>query len=194
MDQTPPEDVRRLLETLRGDEGVAGQRLFEDAYGELRHLAGFLMRREPPGHTLQATALVHEAYLKLVGNEQVDWNNQRHFINTAARAMRQVLIDRARRHASEKYGGHRRRVTITDVDVGTADTFPIERMGELAEAVNQLSEANARWGELVHLRFYAGLTIEQTAEIMGISPALVNKDWRFARAWLANVLDETARA
>ncbi len=183
-----PKDVTLLLEAIRGGDERAEGRLFEMTYRELRRLAGFLMDREPPGQTLQATALVNEAYLKLVGGEPVNWTNRRHFINTAARAMRHVLTDRARRYASDKHGGGRQRVRLGDIAPGVAESFPMDRINELEHAVDRLGQSNPRWGEIVHLRYFAGLTIEQTAEVMNISPALVKKDWKFARAWLVQAL------
>jgi len=184
-----PKDVTLLLESIQGGDQRAEGRLFELMYQELRRLAGFLMAREPPGHTLQATALVNQAYLKLVGGEQVDWSNRRHFIDTVARAMRHILVDRARRYASKKHGGDHSRVDLAEISPGVIQSFPIGRMEALEQALCRLEGFKARWGEIVHLRFFAGLTIEQTAEVMEISPALVKKDWKFARAWLLSTLD-----
>lgn len=184
-----PKDVTLLLESIRDGDQRAERRLFELMYQELRRLAGFLMAREPPGHTLQATALVNQVYLKLVGGEQVDWSNRRHFIDTVARAMRHILVDRARRYASKKHGSDHKRIDLAQISPGVAASFPMERMEELERAVSRLEGFKARWGEIVHMRFFAGLTIEQTAEVMEISPALVKKDWKFARAWLLSTLD-----
>ena len=189
----PPKEVSLVLESFRGDEAALDQRLFETTYGELRRLAGFLMAREPPGHTLQATALVNEAYLKLVGGKPVDWKNRRHFVNTVARAMRQVLTDRARRVARARHGGDRRRVDPGDISAGVAESFPLERAEELERALARLEAGNPRWAEVVHLRFFAGLTIEQTAGVMEVSTALVKKDWKFARACLMSALEPVGR-
>ena len=102
--------------------------------------------------------------------------------------MRHVLTDRARRYASDKHGGGRQRVRLGDIAPGVAESFPMDRINELEHAVDRLGQSNPRWGEIVHLRYFAGLTIEQTAEVMNISPALVKKDWKFARAWLVQAL------
>jgi RNA polymerase sigma factor (TIGR02999 family) len=189
-----PTNVTRLLDAFRAGEAGADRRLFEATYEELRRLAGCLMACEEPGHTLQTTALVHEAYLKLVGGGPVYWANRRHFLNTVARAMRQVLVDRARRVARPKHGGDRARLALSSIDTCSPVSFPAEQAAELEEAVMKLMESYPRCGEVVHFRFFAGLTIEQTAEVMEISPALVKKDWRFARAWLLRALEDDGEA
>ncbi len=186
-----PAEATGLLDSFRGEEVGTDLPWFESTYDDLRRLAGFLMDRQPPGQTLQATALLNEAYLRLVGGEQVDWSNRRHFINTVTLAMRQVLVDRARGKAALKRGGGVGHVDIGTIDVGVADRVPAEQAERVEQAVGALEQANTRWGEIVRLRFHAGLTIEQTAEVMSISPALVSKDWRFARAWLAHDLMKT---
>ena len=124
-----------------------------------------------------------------MGSEHVNWKKRRHFVNTVARAMRQVLTDRARRVARARPEGDRRRVDPAEISAGVAESFPLERATELERAVVRLEAGNPRWGEVVHLRFFAGLTIEQTAEVMEVSPALVKKDWKFARAWLMSALE-----
>ncbi len=186
-----PAEATGLLDSFRGEQGGPDLPWFESTYDDLRRLAGFLMDRQPPGQTLQATALLNEAYMRLVGGERVDWSNRRHFINTVTLAMRQVLVDRARRKAAEKRGGGGGHVDIGTIDVGVADRVPAEQAERVEQAVGALEQAKPRWGEIVRLRFHAGLTIEQTAQVMSISPALVSKDWRFARAWLAHDLMKT---
>ena len=181
-----------LVESLAEGRERTEDRFIETAFGDLRRIAGFLMAGQPPGHTLQATALVNEAYLKLVGGEKVSWVDRRHFINTVARAMRQLLTDRGRRYATAKHGGERERVKLRSLDVESVEAFPPEHRRKLEDAVRALEDSNPRWGEIVHLRFFAGLTIEQTAEVMGISTALVKRDWKFARAWLASALGGAA--
>ncbi len=177
-----------LVDSFTGEGRESGDAAFEAVYADLRRLAAFLIARQPPGQSLQATELVNEAYLRLVGGEQVDWSNRRHFVNTVAQAMRQVLIDRARRKAAGKRGGDRPRIDLAAIDVGVADRLPVDQFADLEHAVNVLDDVNARWGEIVRMRFILGLTIAETADVMDISPALVKKDWRFARAWLANRL------
>ena len=177
-----------LVDSFTGEGRGSGDAAFEAVYADLRRLAAFLIARQPPGQSLQATELVNEAYFRLVGGEQVDWSNRRHFVNTVAQAMRQVLIDRARRKAAGKRGGDRPRIDLAAIDVGVADRLPVDQYEQLEHAVNVLDDVNARWGEIVRMRFILGLTIAETAEVMDISPALVKKDWRFARAWLVNRL------
>jgi len=182
----PSQEVDQLLDALGGER--AGDEHLARTYQDLRKLAGFLMAREPPGQTLQATALVNEAYLKLVGGERVEWADRRHLVNTVARAMRQVLVDRARKRGTVKHGGDRRREPLDSLAAAAAETVPPDRIHELERAVAQLERANARWAEVVHLRFFVGLTIEQTAEVMGLSPTAVKSDWTFARAWLGKAM------
>ncbi len=123
---TLPAEATGLLDSFRGEEQEPDLPWFESTYDDLRRLAGFLMDRQPPGHTLQATALLNEAYLRLVGGERVEWSNRRHFINTVTLAMRQVLVDRARRKAAEKRGGSGDHVDVGTIDVGVADRVPVE--------------------------------------------------------------------
>jgi RNA polymerase sigma factor (TIGR02999 family) len=183
-------DVTRLLDVLSDAATRREDALFEQSYRELRRIAQRLMVDRPIGQTLDATGLVNEAYLKLVQGAPVEWRDRRHFINTVARAMRQVLIDRARTKASDRRGGGRARVELDHVSVGAAESFPVDRVEELAQVIERLRAANARWAEIVELRFFTGLTIDQTAEAIGVSSALVRKDWRFARGWLTAALRE----
>ncbi len=184
-------DVTRLLDVLSSAATRHEDALFEQSYRELRRIAQRLMVDRPIGQTLDATGLVNEAYLKLVQGAPVEWRDRRHFINTVARAMRQVLIDRARAKASDRRGGGRARVELDHVSVGAAESFPVDRVEELAQVIERLRAANARWAEIVELRFFTGLTIDQTAEAIGVSSALVRKDWRFARGWLTAALRES---
>lgn len=162
---------------------------FEQLYAELRRFAAHLMRGQLAGATLQPTALVNEAFLKLVGIEPAGFRDRRHALNTYALAMRQILIDRARRKATPRHGGHRQRVSMEQLDGGGAASIPPDRIEDLEVAITQLEAHNPRWSEIVRLRFFSELTIEQTAEVMDISPALVKKDWRFARAWLGYAMN-----
>lgn len=157
--------------------------LFEACYDRLRRVAAMLMADEPAGHTLQATALVNEAFVRLVGGGAPTPTDQRRFVNAAVTAMRHILIDRARRCGRLRHGGGRRRVTLQDVEGDAAD-FPLDRFEELDTALRKLEVSNERWGEVARLRFLAGLTVEQVAGLMSISPALVKRDWQFARVWL----------
>jgi RNA polymerase sigma factor (TIGR02999 family) len=175
-------DVTRILSAIeRGDPQAAGQ-LLPLVYDELRRLAAQKLAREPAGHTLQATALVHDAYLRLVGEEDPGWNGRGHFFAAAAEAMRRILIENARRRARLKHGGQFVRVDAEALDVA-APEGPGELL-ELDEALNRLAVADPQACELVKLRYFAGLTVTQAAEALGISPRSADFLWAYAKAWL----------
>ena len=176
-------DVTRLLDAAtRGDRLAAGE-LLPLVYDELRKLAAARMAEEKPGQTLQPTALVHEAYVRLVGGEQPgSWDNRGHFFVAAAEAMRRILVDSARRKKAGRRGGGRARVDLDDESVAAGDS-PIDIL-ELDDLLDHLSRVNPRAAELVKLRFFAGLTGDQTAAALGISPRAVDSLWAYARAWL----------
>lgn len=173
------------------DNGQAStsDQLSQTVYDDLRRLARHRMEQELPGHTLTATALVHEAYLRL--GDDAQWDGPGHFFGAAARAMRQILVERARKRAKIKRGGDRVRVDLGDVAV-VCEAPPADLIA-LDQALCQLEERDARKSEVVHLRYFAGLTVEKTAEAMGVSPRLVNKEWTFARAWLKQQLADDGR-
>jgi RNA polymerase sigma factor (TIGR02999 family) len=167
-------------------ELLAAGELLPTVYAELRRLAGVLSARLPAGKTLQPTALVHEAYLKLVRNRDPGWEGRRHFFGAAAQAMREILIDQARRKASVKHGGHGQRVELTE---GLALIEPpADDLLAVDEAIQRLQGEEPRLGEIVHLRFYAGLSLEETANVVGRSVRTITREWRQARAWLAGQL------
>jgi len=155
-------------------------------YQELRRLAAAYLRRERPGQTLQPTALVHEAYLRLMKDRPDRWQNRAHFCAIAAHSMRQILIEKARARGAAKRGGARPRVTLDEGLVGT-DERSIDLVA-LDEALERLAAIDAEQARLVELRFFGGLTVEETAEALGISPATVKRHWTVARAWLAREL------
>jgi RNA polymerase sigma-70 factor, ECF subfamily len=176
------EDVTVLLSQLSKGNEAAASKLIPLVYAELRRLASGYMRRERTDHTLQATALVHEAYLKLVEQRSVDWQSRAHFFGIAAQVMRRILVDHARGHLREKRGGGQRLVPIDEVLV-----FAPEQSLELVkldQSLERLSKLDPRQGKIVELRFFGGLTVEQTAELLGISPKTVKRDWSMAKAWL----------
>ena len=176
-------DVTALLGQLRaGDQEVAGQ-LVPLIYDELRRIAGAQMRRERAGHTLQATAVVHEAYLRLAGEQDIQWQSRAHFFAIAARAMRQVLLDYARQRHAGKRGGEGAQKVEIDVDL-LAGANRIEDIVAIDEVVTRLSELDQQQGRIVELRFFGGLSVEETAEAMGISDSTVKREWRLAKAWL----------
>jgi RNA polymerase sigma-70 factor (ECF subfamily) len=161
-------------------------------YQELRRLAASYLRRERPGQTLQPTALVHEAYLRLMKDRPDRWQNRAHFCAIAAHSMRQILIERARARAALKRGGAQPRVTLDEALVaGGSQSFDIL---VLDEALDRLSALDPEQARLVELRFFGGLTVEETAEAMSISPATVKRHWAIARAWLARELEGNSTA
>ena len=164
--------------------------LLPEVYAELRRLAEALTARLPPGQTLQPTALVHEAYLKLVRDQDPGWEGRRHFFGAAAQAMREILIEQARRKDSQKRGGGARRVELSE---GLALIEPpADDLLALDEAIGQLQAERPHLAEIVMLRYYTGLSVEETAGVVGRSVSTVVRDWRFARAWLAGRLGEGA--
>jgi RNA polymerase sigma factor (TIGR02999 family) len=176
-------EVTRILSAIeQGDSRAAGQ-LLPLVYDELRKLAAQRLAREKPGQTLQATALVHEAYLRLVGGEKAQhWDSRRHFFAAAAEAMRRILVEKARRNRSVKHGARRARIDLDEALV--VEDKPRQDLLELDELLGQLAGADPRAAELVKLRFFAGLTGEQTAEVLGVSPRSADLLWAYARAWL----------
>ncbi|MGB9233321.1 MAG: sigma-70 family RNA polymerase sigma factor [Terriglobales bacterium] len=185
---TEGQEVTILLTALtRGDDGAASK-LIPVVYAELRRLAGSYMRRERVDHTLQATALVHEAYLKLVEQRSVNWQGRAHFFGVAAQIMRRILIDYARGHSREKRGGEQKKVSLDDVFV-----FCEQQADELLavdDSLNRLAEIDPRQARVVELRFFGGLSVEEAAEVLGVSPKTVKRDWSVAKAWLYADLKE----
>jgi RNA polymerase sigma factor (TIGR02999 family) len=181
-------DVTRILSAIEQGDPVAAGQLLPLVYDELRQLAAQKLAHEKSGQTLQTTALVHEAYLRLVGGEQArDWDGRRHFFAAAAEAMRRILIDRARHKQTRKAGGGRRRLDLDEIEpaVGEED----DRLLALDEALRQLEVQDPRKAELVKLRFFAGLTAEQAANALGVSTSTAEKDWTYARSWLRVTID-----
>ena len=180
-------DVTRLLEAAGSGDRSAFDALYRSVYDELHRIAQASMRRERGSHTLQPTALVNEAYLRLAP-ASAGWEDRRHFFGAAAEAMRRILVDHARRRLANKRGAEFERVTLTDAAVGaSADDSGVDVL-ELNELVAQLREESPRLADLVNLRFFAGLSIEAAAEALQISPATAKRDWIFARAWLQQQL------
>ncbi|OFW05098.1 MAG: RNA polymerase subunit sigma-70 [Acidobacteria bacterium RIFCSPLOWO2_02_FULL_67_36] len=161
-------------------------------YQELRKLAAAYLRRERPGQTLQPTALVHEAYLRLMKDKPNRWQNRAHFCAIAAHSMRQILIERARARGALKRGGARPRITLDEGLVGGSEVST--DLLALDEAMERLAALDAGQARLVELRFFGGLTVEETAEAMNISPATVKRHWTVARAWLARELESAPNA
>jgi RNA polymerase sigma factor (TIGR02999 family) len=188
------EIVSRIGE-LGAAERWTAEDLFPHVYGELRRLARGYMSRETPGHTLQPTALVHEAYLKLVDQTRVDWRGKTHFFAVGARIMRRLLVDHARERGAQKRGGGWRAVTLSDVlgPVGS-DALDPEQLLDLDGALERLAEIDEREAKVVTLRFFGGLTVEQVADVLGVSKRTVENDWRHAQAWLRRRLSDGGAA
>jgi RNA polymerase sigma factor (TIGR02999 family) len=174
-------DVTQILSQIESGDPSAAEQLLPLVYEELRKLAAAKMAQENPGQTLQATALVHEAYLRLVGGEsQRMYRDRRHFFASAATAMRRILVDRARAKRSEKRGGDRRREPLQEVAAPLQD----EELLALHEALDALATEDSLKAQLVELRYFGGLTGDQAADVLGISPSAADRHWAFARAWL----------
>ena len=175
-------DVTRILNSIEQGDAEALNALLPAVYEELRQMADRKLSNEGPGHTLQATALVHEAYLRLVGSDGNAWSSRTYFFGAAAEAMRRILVEHARKKRSKKRGGDRKRVDFMSADV-MADESPDDLVA-LDEALTKLSETDPIKAELVKLRFFAGLSFEQAAGLLDISPATARRHWNYARAWL----------
>ncbi len=179
------EEVTKILTAIEAGEPRAAERLMPLVYEELRRLAAAKLAREAPGHTLQATALVHEAWLKLADEDRRNWQGRTHFFAAAAEAMRRILIDNARRKKAVRHGGNLERVNIDDSAMQIAAPMgDDDKLLEVHEALDRLAAHDARKAELVKLRFFLGLTIEQASEMLGISEPTAKRDWAYAQAWL----------
>ena len=183
-----PPAITGILDRVRGGDLSALDELFPLLYAELRAMADREMRGEGEYHTLQPTALVNEAYLRLAGgNGSAGWRDRTHFLGAAAMAMKHVLVDHARaRRAQKRDGGVR--VTLGESQGGADDSLTALDMLALEDALTQLGQAEPRWAQVVELRFFGGLEIEEAAEVLQVSPVTVSRDWRFAKAWLAQRL------
>lgn len=177
-----PDDITRLLRELREGKEGAEEALMPRVYDELHALAKHYMRTQRPGHTLQTTALVHEAYMKLGGVKEASFESKAHYFRVAAKAMRSVLVDYARRKGAEKKGGKRKRESLEEAapmtEESTVDLLALD------ETLSRLSEIDTQMGQVVELRYFGGLTVEETARVLSISPTTVKHDWMMARAWL----------
>jgi len=190
MNQSPI-DVTILLKEVSNGNQHALSELVPMVYDELRRLAAYYLRRERSDHTLQATALVHEAYLRLVDQRQVDWKNRNQFFGVAAQLMRRVLLMHAREHHAAKRGGGAQKIQLEETAVLTP--AKAEEMVWLDELLTRLAALDPQQERIVELRFFGGLSIEETAELLGISTATVKRDWAMAKAWLAREMSRERR-
>jgi RNA polymerase sigma-70 factor (ECF subfamily) len=184
----PQGEVTRLLNEVRGGHQEAMEQLLPLVYDELRRIAGGYFRRERTDHTLQPTALVHEAYMKLVDQRSVQWENRGHFLGVAATLMRRILLDYARTHRAEKRGGGVQKVEL-DEGMAVTELRAVE-MIDLDRALTELASMDPDQGRIVELRFFGGLSVEETAEVMKISPATVKRYWASAKAWLYREIEK----
>ena len=176
------DDITQILQTADAADPKVAEKLLPLVYDELRRLAAAKMANERPGQTLQATALVHEAYLRLVGNGAHSWQNRRHFFGAAAEAMRHILVDRARRKAAVRHGGEMTRLNLDEVLVAAEATD--ENVVRVNDALEKLAARDREAAELVKLRFFAGFTSAEAAELLGLSERTAKRTWAYARAWL----------
>jgi RNA polymerase sigma factor (TIGR02999 family) len=175
-------DVTRILEAAQQGDPNAANELLPLVYDELRRLAAAKMAHERPDQTLQPTALVHEAWLRLVGNEKQKWNGRAHFFGAAAEAMRRILIENARRKAAARHGGGQARLDINQIEIAT--TAPDDELLAVSDALEEFAAHDSQMAELVKLRYFAGLTTEDAAEVLGISVRTAERWWSYSRAWL----------
>ena len=187
-----PSPITRYLLDLSidgGDRAEATGQLFPIVYEELRRMAGRILAGERKDHTLQPTALVHEAYMKLVDQNSVEWQDRAHFLGIASRAMRQILVDHARSRAAAKRGGDWQRVTMDEArDLGVDSDFEILA---LHEAIEKLSVEDERVGKVAELRLFGGMTVKETSHVLGVSPRTVDDDWAIARMWLSREIKDS---
>lgn len=178
----PMSDVTRILSAIENGDPQAADELLPLVYEELRKLATMRMARETPGHTLQPTALVHEAWLRLVGNKKTQWDGRAHFFGAAAEAMRRILVDRARRKNAIRHGAGQQRVDLQDANLAAPDDN--EQLLAVNDALEKLAAQDKAKAELVKLRYFTGMTLEEAARILGISEPTAKRQWAFAKAWL----------
>jgi RNA polymerase sigma factor (TIGR02999 family) len=187
MDPAPGEITQLLIQVTQGNQ-EAESRLIPLVYGELRRLARRYMRNERPDHTLQATALVHEAYLRLAGQKDISWQNRAHFFGVAANVMRRILVDHARAKLAKKRGGSDQKVSLDEAILVHPESP--QQFLALDEALKELAKRDPRQSRIVELRFFGGLSEEEAAEVLGISVRTVKRDWNVARAWLYKELSK----
>lgn len=183
-------DVTLILSAIERGDPKAAEQLLPLVYDELRRLAAQRLAREKPGQTLQATALVHEAYLRLVGAQAADWNGRGHFFAAAAEAMRRILVENARRKGSERHGGGRQKLELLEGDRVSAPLS--DELLDLDQALTKLGAADPQAAELVKLRVFGGMTVDEVAAHLGISPRTAKRSWAYARAWLGRELADHA--
>jgi RNA polymerase sigma-70 factor (ECF subfamily) len=189
MSSSEPSEITQLLHRLEAGDRSGVDRLFSAVYQELRNMAAKCFQREAKGNTLQPTALVHEAYMKLVDQKAVDWQGRTHFYAVAAQAMRRILVDHARHRGAVKRGGGQKRLQLDDQLVSGFQ--PNDDILAVDEALSKLAQLDPRQAELVELRFFGGLSVEEAADTLGISKRAAEREWTMVRAWLRRELSES---
>lgn len=190
MSETSPADVTQLLHAWQSGDETARDQLLSVVYGELRQQAARYLRRERPDHTLQPTALVNEAFMQLIDQSQVSWESRAHFFGVAARLMRRILVDYARAHQAEKRGGGEPALALDEaIAVPSQKDFTLLALND---ALDELARLDARQGQIVELRYFGGLSIEETATVLSLSPATIKREWNMAKAWLQHQLKQTS--
>ena len=192
MEHQPPSEVSLLLQEWRNGDSKAFDAILPAVYKELRRLAHVHLQKERPDHTLQSAALVHEAYLRLIGLNAPQWESRAHFFAIAAGLMRQILVDYARRHTAKKRGGRLCKVSLNDAT--TASRRKDVDVVALDDALKTLAKIDPRQSRVVELRFFAGLSLQEISDAMEIAPATVQRDWTAARAWLHREISRNSRA
>jgi RNA polymerase sigma factor (TIGR02999 family) len=190
-----PGEITHLLKAWGRGDSTALDRLTPLVYEHLRRMARSYMRNERPGHTLQATGLVHEAFLRLVDTRDLDWTDRAHFFAVCARVMRRILLDAARSRAAVKRGGPAGRAVRATIDVDDVPTPGAAMSAEICaldEALEALAAIDPRRAQVIELRFFGGLTVEETAQVLQVSPQTVMRDWKLARVWLARELSHSS--
>jgi RNA polymerase sigma-70 factor (ECF subfamily) len=181
-------DITQLLVAVRGGDSQAQSQLYQAVYAELHQIAARYMRRERSDHTLQATALIHEAYVDLIDQHTKDWQNRAHFYGVAASVMRRILVDHARTHRTAKRGGREQKLSLDDAMPITPEQS--DEVLALDEALGRLAQFDPRQSKVVELRFFGGLNEEEVAQALGVSSRTVKRDWRLAKAWLYGELNK----
>ncbi len=190
MTQSDSHDITQMLIDLTGGDEQVVDRLLPHLYDELKKLAGSYLRKERADHTLQPTALVHEAYMKLIDQRQVRWQNRAHFFGIAAQVMRRILLDHARKHLAEKRGGDAEKLPLEEEILVVSHGRSAELVA-LDDTLAELAKIDPQKAKIVELRYFGGLSIEETAEVMGVSVPTINRQWKMAKAWLFKELNRT---
>ena len=186
----PPQDVTQLLAAWRDGDQQALDRLMPLVYNELRHLAHRYMKRQKDGQTLQTTAVVHEAYLRLAGRDEVHWQNRAHFFAVCAQVMRNLLVDRARARSAEKRGGRNNQVALDEGDL--VAPAQMDEVLELNEALDKLTQIDPRKSKIIEMRYFGGMSVEETAAVLELSPITIKREWLKARAWLYREMNKVS--